>query len=587
MDRKYENFELSVYMTGDDVERVFSEPGRAARELAFLQKHLAVTKVYLECFRGECTDCGLLLAARDFFRERGLRVATGFMPVSARFSPTGRMMCFTDPEVEALFDELLRFAASEFDEIMIDDSFATDCTCPRCRAAKGDRTWQDFRTELMTGFSKNFILAPARAVNPNVKVTLKYPTWHESYQWLGYDTAAQPPLFDEIYAGTETRHTTYSLFRNPRYTSYSLIRYLESLPPHNNRGGWFDPIMCANSVDIYLEQAELTLLAAPRELTLFCWGLCVGSESVAALGVRLEKLSAPLARLGAPAGLPVYLPSHSRGEDHVFDFLGMCGVPADPVALFPERGLVLLTAASACDPELVDKIKAHLERGGDVCMTSGCLSLLQDRGISDCTALRVTARSQIGAEFGAFDDGWSADTAYYRAPHPISLPVIDWITNECVFLAMQMRDAAPNVLLAYSMYAGGRAYVLNIPDSYSDFYDIPAPVLNYLRKYLSAGLPAYIEGQARIAFFPRRDGSAALRSFLPHGSVVALHVRGEAARLTDLQTGRVYEPVRRSGDSRCAPHALPDIYTPVYGGGGETVFELALEPSSVCLVRWE
>ncbi len=591
MNLKYENFELSVYMTGGDIESVFSEPGRAERELAFLQKHLAVTKVYVEFFRGECTDRALLLTARDFFKARGLRVATGLMPVSARYSPTGRMICFTDPAVEALFDEMLGFAASEFDEIMVDDSFATDCTCPRCRAAKGDRTWQEFRTALMTDFSKNHLIAPARAANPNVKLTLKYPTWHESYQWLGYNTETQPPMFDEIYAGTETRHTTYSLFRNPRYTSYSLIRYLESLPPYNNRGGWFDPIQCAGSADIYMEQAELTLLAAPREITLFCWGLCAGenapaAESVAALGARLQKFHAPAAKLDAPAGIPVYLPFHSRGEDHVFDFLGMCGIPADPVALFPERGLVLLTAASCCDKDLVEKIKAHLERGGDVCMTSGCLALLQDRGISDCTAMRVTARSQSGAEFGGFDDGWSADTAYYQAPHPISLPVIDWITNECVFLAMQLRDGSPNVLLAYSMYAEGRAYVLNIPDSYSDVYDIPAPVLNYLRKYLSSGLPAYVEGQAKIAFFPRRGCSAALRSYLPHGSVVSLHVRGGAEKLTDLRTGRVYLPVRRGEANLAEPHALPDIYTPVRGGG-ETVFELALEPASLTLVRWE
>ena len=84
MNLKYENFELSVYMTGGDIESVFSEPGRAERELACLQKHLAVTKVYVEFFRGECTDRALLLPARDFFKARGLRVATGLKPDSAR-----------------------------------------------------------------------------------------------------------------------------------------------------------------------------------------------------------------------------------------------------------------------------------------------------------------------------------------------------------------------------------------------------------------------------------------------------------------------------------------------------------------------
>ncbi len=91
---------------------------------------------------------------------------------------------------------------------------------------------------------------------------------------------------DRIHAGTETRHTTYSLFKNPRYTSYSLIRYLANLKEHNNGGGWIDNIMCG-SLDAYLEQANLTLLAKPPELTLFCTGLLQTGSWRAALGCRL------------------------------------------------------------------------------------------------------------------------------------------------------------------------------------------------------------------------------------------------------------------------------------------------------------
>ena len=41
------------------------------------------------------------------------------------------MICFTDPATAAMFDERMSFAAAKFDEIIVDDSFATDCTCPR------------------------------------------------------------------------------------------------------------------------------------------------------------------------------------------------------------------------------------------------------------------------------------------------------------------------------------------------------------------------------------------------------------------------------------------------------------------------
>jgi len=567
MERTYKSYAMSVYMTTQDVERVFQTPGAAEKELAFLEKHLRLTKIYVECFRGKQTDRKLLLAARDFFQARGIEVATGIMPVCKEFSPTAKGMCYADPRVIAMFDDMMAFVAREFDEIILDDYFVTDCTCEVCRKAKGDRTWEEYRRELMTAFSRDHVIAPAKAANPNVNSTLKYPTWHESFQWLGYDTEHQPPMFDEIYAGTETRHTTYSLFRNPRYTSYSLIRWLEHLPPYHNRGGWFDSTMCANSVDLFLEQVELTLLAEAKELTMYSWALCRESESIAALGVRLEKLDAARAQLGEATGIPVYLPFHSNGEDHVFDFLGMCGVPADPVALFPESGMVILTAASTKDETLVEKIKAHLVRGGNVCMTSGCLAILQDKGISDCTAMRVTARSQLGSEFGGFDVGWSDRTDYYHASHPINLPMIDWITNENTFLAMQLRDASPNILLAYSRYAAGRAYVLNIPDSYSDCYDIPAPVWAYLRKYLSADLNVWLEGQTKIALFPRKDQTVALRSFLDHGSIAKLHVKGEASVLMNLRTG-----------ARTAP---------LYVRGGETVFEIGVSPQMLAMYRWE
>lgn len=564
----YKNFGFSVYITTQDIKTLFSGKEEPDNKLGFFLKYTALTKVYLEYFRGEVTPTPLLLKAKEYFESKGIKTAAGIMPVSTHFETTGRMLCFTNPEVEKLFSAGLAGAAEYFDEIMIDDSFSTDCTCHRCIKAKGTRTWQEFRMDLMTEFSKKYVMEPIRAINKNAKVTLKYPTWHESYQWMGYNTEAQPHIYDEIYAGTETRHTTYSLFRNPRYTSYSLIRYLQSLPPHNNRGGWFDSIQCANSIDIFTQQAELTLMAAPREITLFCWGINEGKLYVPALGFTMDVLDKHLSAIGQPDGIPVYLPFHSRGEDHVFDFMGMCGIPVDPVAIFPQKPCtVILTRASACDPKIVEKIKAHLQKGGDVCMTSGCLELLQDLGISDCTAMRATNRSQLSNEFGGFDTGWSPDNEYHRAGREISMPVIDWITNECEFICMQMRESMPNILLARSFYAEGKAYVLNIPDSYSDMYEIPSQVFGYVRKYLSKFMPLWFEGHNKIALFPRSEKAAAVKSFLEHGAVILLHIKGEPDALSNLQTG--------------------SKYSPLYKKSGESVFRVPLDPLTMNLFTWE
>ncbi|MCL2060474.1 MAG: hypothetical protein FWH01_15720, partial [Oscillospiraceae bacterium] len=344
-----------------------------------------------------------------------------------------------------------------------------------------------------------------------------------------------------------------------------LLRYLTSLPPHNNRGAWFDNIQCANDVGTYLEQAELTLLGGCDEVTLFCWGLTYKKEEIGALGILLERLDEEPSVLGQPAGIPVYLPFHSTGEDHVFDFLGMCGLPLYPDAVFPDESPVLLTAASAHDAQLAGKVRGHLEKGRDVFVTAGCLEKMRDRGFSDFTGMVVTGRSQTGVEFGGFESGWSADIAYRSAAKPVTLPVIDLMLNESNLRAVQVRESMPNVLLAYSNYAKGRLFVLNVPDSFSDYYEIPGDVMGVIRKNFSEKLPLWFEGETKIALFLYANNSAAVRSFLPHGSVILLHVAGDARSL-DINGAKT---------------------TPLYKKDGETIFRLALEPNKLIAFTWE
>ena len=565
----YKNFRSSIFMDVSSVERMFAPDYDPDIQFNYYKKFMNFSKVYIECWRGRKVNFDALLKAKAYFEERGVETATAIMPCGSReYTGTARMICFTKPETQALFSEYIASMAAYFDEIMIDDSLSTECTCERCRKAKGDRTWTEFRLQLMTDFCRDYIIAPAKKVNPNVCMTLKYPTWHESFQTVGYNTETQPPMFDKTYSGTETRHTTYSIFRNPRYTSYTLLRYLQSLPPNNNRGGWFDNCMCANNVNIFTEQAEFTLMASPEEITLFNWISHFKGMYVPSLGYTYGRCDKFLGELGKPVGIPVYLPFHSRGEDHVYDFLGMCGIPTDPTAVFPEdESLVMLTAASACDENVIEKIKAHLLRGGHIVVTSGCMEKLQDKGLDEFTAMRVTSARQSGKEFGGFVFGWSADTDYYKADHDISMPVIEWMTNENEFFAVQTRDCSPNILLARSWYGAGKIWVLNIPDSMSDLYDIPAPVMSYLRRHLSKDMPVWFEGQNKLVLFPKDNNTFVMKSLLEHGSVALIHVKGEAKKLVCILTGETF-----------APYSVAN---------GETVFRVPMEPMLMNAYRWE
>ena len=127
-----------------------------------------------------------------------------------------RTFCYNDEKMVKRLQDVCTFLGKHFGEFIIDDFFFTNCTCEACRrgrdefnAARGiaDGSWKEYRLALMEKVSRDYIIAPAKAANPDCSITIKYPNWAESYQETGYNPAAQRRLFDRIYTGTEARDT--------------------------------------------------------------------------------------------------------------------------------------------------------------------------------------------------------------------------------------------------------------------------------------------------------------------------------------------------------------------------------------------
>ena len=222
------------------------------------------------------------------------------------------------------------------------------------------------------------MIAPAKAANSDCRITIKYPNWAESYQETGYNPKAQRDMFDRIYTGTETRDPVTTDQHLPRYLSFSLMTYFENMWPGHNGGGWFDTFD-THITEHYLEQAYLTAFARPQEMMLFCFQSLLDNMYTPALGFQLDKLDAVLDSVGSPRGIACYLPDNCQGEDNVQDFLGMCGFPVVCTPYFPENEKqILLTRSSACDPQIVDKLKDWLEKtGGDALVTTGFLNAVK------------------------------------------------------------------------------------------------------------------------------------------------------------------------------------------------------------------
>ncbi|MCD1258295.1 permease [Paenibacillus athensensis] len=560
----YEHFQLAIYCTASCLNNSLEQ---IAQELDFFEKHMKLSKVYIENHRGDVSlSRERLQELKSFFEARGIRTAGGITPtLGAAYRPGYERLfggiCYTEEASRAKFREAVENAAAVFDEVIFDDFFFTNCGCDDCLARKGDRSWEEFRLELMTDVSENLIIKPARVINPDSRMIIKFPNWNEAYQATGYNTQTQPLLFDGIYTGTETRDPATSQQHIPRYASYSLLRWMDNLKPGANGGGWFDNLDCTY-IDYYLEQAYLTVFGKAKELTLFCYSLLKDHVYVPPLGFQLDKLDALAGGLGTPVGALVYEPHHAKGEDHLYDYLGMLGVPLELTPHFPQAaspGPLLITANATRDEAIIDKMKAYLRAGGQIVMTSGFVERMQGRGIADFTTLRATGRKLAVSHF-------AVDTAIctfdrFAQGEAISLPVLDYATNGTwqSVVALEGQNNIP--VLMYDNYSKGKIFTLTVPDNYDDLRKLPELVVNKLRAVMTGKLLPYeLQGGADVGFFTYDNETFVLESF--RTTLAAWQVRVPAGRELTQIAGR--RQLRKL-------HTLED---------GSAVYEIKLHPSS-------
>ena len=576
---KYRNFTLTTYFVAHATARVTRE--ELERQLAFMQKHLRLDKVYLEPWRGELASHEQVEMCREVFEKHGIHVAGGLTTVIRTpegAKPKQRLFntfCYNDPGMRAKLREVSAFIGAHFDEFMIDDFFFTNCTCADCvrerdayNRAHGIRAgWQDYRLELLRRISEEDIIGPAKQANPNCQITIKYPNWAESYQETGYNPRDQRKLFDRIYTGTETRDPVTTDQHLPRYLSFSLMTYFENMWPGHNGGGWFDNFDM-HITEHYLEQAYLTAFSRPQELMLFCFQSLCDNMLTAALGYQLDKLDAVLDYAGKPVGIACYLPDNGQGEDNVQDYLGMVGLPVVCTPYFPaDADQILLTRSSACDPEILEKLKAFLSGEGKTALvTTGFWDAVRDRGMEDFTSIRLTGRT-LSADRYRVEEVENI-CVYPDGKKPVTLPVAEFRNNSTWALVKAVHDEENVGILLRDAYGDSRLLTLAVPDAYPDFYRLPSPVLSRIRQEMPVrGL--WLEGDARISLFVYDNDSVILYPYVMEGvqrTRVYLHAQG-AQTLTAQPGGKRMEPLYRRGN--------------------EAVFELIAMPGRYALYQIE
>ncbi len=578
---KYENFRVAIYVVVGSTKRL-ADPATRDAEFARVSHQLKFDKVYIEVYRNRlfATD-EEIESVKKFFEAHGIQVAGGITLAAGGKGGQFGTFDYAKAEDRAECKRAVELAALHFDEVILDDFFFYTSKSDEDIAAKGARSWTQYRLDTMREVAANLVLKPARLANPKIKMIIKYPNWYEHFQALGYDLDKEPKMFDAIYTGTETRDPFITDQLLQQYEGYEIVRYFDNIRPDGgNRGGWVDTYDI-RYVDRYAEELWLMLFAKAPEITLFNWydiaspravdpGERTGWENdktsfrwrdiakaykpdgkddpgpgwASAAAAALEGVDTVVGKLGHPIGIASYKPYQSTGEDFLHNYLGNVGLPIELKPDYPEDAdVVLLTESAKFDPKIVAKIKRSLTAGKSVVITSGFLSAMQGKGIEDIVEWEATGRTVLVHDFingfGA-GSGTSLNDPHHDNP-AVLFPEIHFFTNDSWPIIRGVAGAKGFPMMLMNRYSAGAIYLLNIPENIGDLYNLPQGVITQMKSYLQRDFPVRIDAPAPVSLFAYDNKTFVVESFLPSRADVTISVAGTGAKLRNLVTGETVE----------------------------------------------
>ena len=570
--KAYESFKVSIYVRAYEVDKM-KDIHWLDSTWNVISQQLEVDKIYLETHRDLLVvEDATLEQAKKFFHDRGIETAGG-ITYTINEANSFETFCYSNPEHRKMVQKIAEHTAKHFDEFILDDFFFTSCKSDIEIKAKGMQSWTDYRLKLMTEAGRDLVLKPAKKVNPQVKVIIKYPNWYDHFQGLGFNLEEGPQLFDGVWTGTETRDPAGNQHLQ-NYLSYNIIRYLDTLRPGYNGGGWDDVGGLNMGMDRYAEQLHLTMLTKAPEIILFAYhqlldvklspkyrtpwqgmgtsfnydevtapirledGSLVEPTTMARIaGVVLKQTDKLIHKLGNPVGIKSYKPFHAAGDDFLQNYLGMIGLPMDMRPVFPEdQQVVLLTAQAAQDTEIMAKIKRQLQSGRDVVVTSSLLKAIPEK-LTEVAELRCTDLKALVNDFGR----------YGQSGRDLLIPQVQYYTNDAWEMVSAGRPLTGGVsgypILLRAPYATGNLYVLTIPDDMGNLYDFPANALNEIRRIMSKDIGVCLEAPSKVGLFVYDNKTLVVENFNDEPVEVRIVTGDKVMKLESLEDGTVLSPL--------------------------------------------
>jgi hypothetical protein len=549
----YKNFRAAIYITVGDTKKL-ADPAEFDREFARVHSQLAFDKVYIEAYRDRvfATDAELDTVKREF-AAKGIETSGGITLAAGGAGGQFGTFDYENAADRAECERAVRLIARHFDEVILDDFFFYTSKTDADIAAKGARSWTDYRLDKMNEAARDLVLAPAKAENPRVRMIIKYPNWYEHFHGLGYDLAEEAHAFDAIYTGTETRDPVITDQLLQEYESYEIFRYLSNVRSGANLGVWVDTYSI-RAIDRYAEQLwdglfakapeqmlfEWSAMASPKgatpgirpwakRATSFRWPVAGGNGWASAADEALHIADGVLGQLGNPVGIASYRPPHATGEDFLHNYIGNLGVPIELYPDYPAQAhTILLTEAAAVDPDIIAKIQASLQAGANVIVTSGFLEATQDRGFSQLAEWHTTGHTiAIDQYFVGFGAGNGTELREPGKTKPVLFPEVRFYTNDSWGIIRGVAAAKGFPIVLMNHYSKGTLYLWTMPENFGDLYNLPQPMITGLKQFLFADSPVQIDAPDHVALFTYHNGAFVVENFRDDAARVGVERKGQ------------------------------------------------------------
>jgi hypothetical protein len=517
---------ISVYTPAGTVNKYLSTPGDRAKAAAVMAR-FQVSKIWIEGRRGDqYVTPELLGAARDDFRTRGLLVSGGFTTVPSKTfgvpsnpdTTVGRIwwLNFQAAKTQADIAKFYTENAAIFDEIMVDDFYATEDTTPESEKARGNLSWSEYRRKLLVSLIDSAMLKPARAVRPETRVIIKFPQWYEAFQIRGYDPPGMAAAASQIWVGTETRNPRTASFGFMAPTAgYINFRWLAANAKEKIGGAWFDHLDC--TAQNFVDQAYESVLAGARELTLFNLGdLMEGHPGQPLFIAALPELSdlAEKVRGRAVDGVYYYKPPASDGMENAYlmDYLAVIGLPLLPQASYPDGARVLVLGRHAgADAQLLPRIKQHLSRGATLVLTPALVRMM-GKPLADLSGVKVSEKMQAASADAVDVHGQRLSLAKpleidEGLDAPRGLVEFSAFVNGRPVPLLTARKVGRGRILVWNLFTfanGGRS----LPPRELGLPEIPQPLADALRGEVMAPLGVRLESPTKVGFYMFGDARA-------------------------------------------------------------------------------